>query len=165
MTAQAHEKLILEGVEVSMAFCPALPIDAGQVTETSASTLRQRIGSKEWPSFLQSTACWRRYIATWEIKEGRLYLNQVIGRYHKPDPAPLFADWVTAVLRVPEGKRIQLVNMGFGSVWETELHIKVERGVVLKQRRVDNTGRTFDRSKLGFLNLPGGENRFDGDDF
>lgn len=165
MTSQVREKLILDGVEQSMAFCPDLPIATGQVIETSKVGLGQSIKTGEWPRILQSTACWRGYIGTWEIKDERLYLNKVIGRYQMTGSVPVFAEWITAVLRVPQGKVIQPVNMGFASVCETELHIKIEKGVVVKQRLVDNSSKKFDGSKLAFSSLPGSENRFDGDDF
>jgi hypothetical protein len=164
MTGQVREKLILDGAEVSMAFCPELPTASGLVTETPALTLSQRINSKEWPSYIHSTACWRRYIGTWEIRDGKLYLVDVIGQFQMTTAGPIFADWVTAVLRVPQGELIQYVHMGFASVHEAELHIKIEKGHVIEHRRIDNSTKQLDRSKLAFKNLPGGENRFDGDD-
>jgi hypothetical protein len=54
--------------------------------------------------------------------------------------------------------------MGFGSIFEQELHIKIENGVVVKWRVIDNRGKKFDERQLGWSNLPGGENRFPGDD-
>lgn len=164
MTGQVHEKLILDGNEVSMAFCPELPTASGLVIETPAITLRQQLDSKAWPSIIHSTACWRRYIGKWEIRDGKLYLIDVIGRFQMATATPAFADWVTAVLRVPQGEVIQYIHMGFASVSEAELHIKVEKGLVIEQRRIDNSTKKIDRSKLAFRNLPGRENRFDGDD-
>jgi hypothetical protein len=54
--------------------------------------------------------------------------------------------------------------MGFGSIFEEELHIKIERGAVVSSRVLDNRGRENDDPDLGLKNLPGGENRFPGDD-
>ncbi len=59
---------------------------------------------------------------------------------------------------------LQYVHMGFGSVFEQELHIKIENGIVVKSRVIDNRGKQFDRQKLSKENLPGGENKFLGDD-
>jgi hypothetical protein len=149
MTAQAHERLILEGKETSMAFCPPLP-DHPRVIPTENRIL--------------STGCWRGYIGTWELKDGKLYLVSIKGGYRLDGDAPLFADWVTAVLRIPEGEMLHYVHMGFGSVFEFENHIKIENGVVVQERRIDNRDKDFSSRSLGWENLPGSENRFDGDD-
>jgi hypothetical protein len=141
--------------KVSMAFCPPLPENHPRVVDAA-------IQASE--SILHSTACWRGYQGSWEIKEGRFYLTGLRGRYALADTTPLFADWFTGVLRVPRGKQLQYVHMGFGSVYEEELHIKIEKGVVVTSRVIDNRGKEHDRWKLGMKNLPGGENRFPGDD-
>jgi hypothetical protein len=54
--------------------------------------------------------------------------------------------------------------MGFGSVFEFETHLKIEKGVVVEERRIDNRDKDVDTRQLGWDNLPGSENRFDGDD-
>lgn len=76
----------------------------------------------------------------------------------------MLADWFSGVIRIPRGEMLHYVHMGFGSVFEQELHIKIERGVVVNSRVIDNRGRIFDERELGWKNLPGGENRFPGDD-
>jgi len=45
-----------------------------------------------------------------------------------------------------------------------EIHIRIERGRVTGRRVVDNRGKTFDATALGWANVPGWENRFPGDD-
>jgi len=45
-----------------------------------------------------------------------------------------------------------------------EIHIRIERGRVTGRRVVDNRGKTFDATALGWANPPGWENRFPGDD-
>jgi len=47
-----------------------------------------------------STACWRGYIATWEIKDGRLYLVELSDRhtYRLEGDEPLFAEWFSGAL-------------------------------------------------------------------
>jgi hypothetical protein len=59
---------------------------------------------------------------------------------------------------------LQHVHMGFGPVDAQELHIKIEQGLAANERVIDNRGKPFDGSELGRRNLPGGENRFPGDD-
>jgi hypothetical protein len=158
VTAQIYELLLLNGEWTSMAFVPPLP--EGHPRIGVASDEKQRAA----PSTLFSTACWRQYRGTWEIKDGRFSLIAIEGRFELKGEGPLHADWFSGVLRVPRGKVIAYVHMGFGSVFEEELHILVERGQVRSSRTIDNRGRPHDTRELGWRNLPGGENRFPGDD-
>ena len=151
MTAQKHEILILNGEICSMAFCPPIPENLDNIIS------RRR--------YMSSTACWRGYIGEWEIKEGKFYLNRISGRLKKVDAKPIFAEWFSGVIRIPNGDLILGVNMGFGSVYEKEIHIKIAKGIVVKQREISNIRKEFDKRELAKINLPGGENRFDGDDF
>ena len=68
------------------------------------------------------------------------------------------------MLRIPRGKMLEYVHMGFGSVFEEELHIVVEQGLVKAKRTIDNRHKPHDAGELGRRNLPGGENRFPGAD-
>ena len=149
MTAQVHERLIIEGKETSMAFCPPIPD-------------HPRIKTQE--TTVMSTACWRGYVGTWELKDSKLYLKSIKGRYKLEGDDLLFADWVSCVLRIPDGEMLHYVHMGFGSVFEFENHIKIEDGIVVQERRIDNRGKDVNRWDLGWSNLPGNENSFDGDD-
>ena len=156
MTAQAHETLIFEGRKTSMAFCPPLPQRHPRIIELTSEEIEDGITS--------STACWRGYIGTWEIKDGQFYLVNLIGRYKLIGKEPIPADWFSGVIRIPKGKVLHYVHMGFGSVYEQEIHVKIEKGKVVKSRVIDNRGKDFDTWELEWGNLPGNENRFEGDD-
>lgn len=160
MTAQMHERLIIDGAETSMAFCPPLPEGHARLIAVDPSAAPDPQSS----SILYSTACWRQYQGTWEIKDARFYLTAVRGRFRLEGSEPLLADWFTGVLRIPRGRMLRYIHMGFGSIFEEELHIKIERGAVVSSRVLDNRGRENDDPDLGLKNLPGGENRFPGDD-
>jgi hypothetical protein len=160
MTAQIHERLILDGVETSMAFCPPLPESHSRVVEIDPKEAKDG----DLDLLLFSTACWRGYQGTWEIKDGLFYLVDLHGRFQLQGKEPLLADWFSGVLRVPRGERLQYVHMGFGSVYEEEVHIKIDAGRVVKSRVVDNRGKSYDEQEIGWQNLPGSENRFPGDD-
>jgi hypothetical protein len=151
MTAQMHEKLILEGEATTMAFCPPIPFDNPRIVLNE----QQRI---------MSTGCWRGYIGTWELEEGRLYLVDITGLFQLVGDDPLPADWVTGVLRIPHGDLLQYIHMGFGSIYEFETHLKIENGVVVDERRIANRDKDNDPNDLRWNNLPGNENNFDGDD-
>ncbi|MEQ8766515.1 MAG: hypothetical protein RL885_21555 [Planctomycetota bacterium] len=160
MTAQVHEILIYDGERTSMAFCPPLPDDDPRVKKLDDEEIEEDIECR----IMFSTDCWRGYVGTWEIRNGRFYLVGLRGRYRMNGDEPLLADWFTGVLRIPRGKVIQYVHMGFGSVFEEEVHVKVEQGVVTETRVIDNRGKEHDEGQLKWENMPGGENRFPGDD-
>jgi ribosomal 30S subunit maturation factor RimM len=54
--------------------------------------------------------------------------------------------------------------MGYASVYEYEIHIKVENGEIIKFKKIDNRNKDFSMRNLEMENLPGLENKFDGDD-
>ena len=132
MTAQVHETLIYDGNETSMAFCPPLPENNPRVKMLTDEEIEEDDAS----GIVFSTACWRQYIGTWEIKGGRFYLRGIEGRYQLGGSEPLFADWFTGVLRIPRGEMLQYVHMGYGSVFEEEVHVKIEQGVVTNTKVV-----------------------------
>lgn len=160
MTAQIPEQLILDGEETSMAFCPDLPEGDPRIEERRL----ERLPIDAPDAVLGSTACWRRYQGTWEIRDGRFYLVDIRGCFRLREGVPILADWFSGILRVPRGEMLQYVHMGFGSVYEQEVHIKIEEGLVVATRVIDNRGKDFDAQDLKWNNLPGGENRFPGDD-
>ena len=83
MTAQVGERLILDGVETSMAFCPPLPEGHPRIFEPGPGDLAQ--DTADFVVF--TTACWRGYVGTWEIKDGRFYLVAMRGRIRLRRPA------------------------------------------------------------------------------
>ena len=158
MTAQFREILILNGEETSMAFCPPLPKNDPKIV------VRDYESASESCPVAFSTACWRQYIGTWEIKDDRFYLVDVVGKYELIGNEPLHATWFTGTIRIPQGEQLEYVHMGFGSVYEEELHIRIEAGNIKRSRTIDNRDKEIDRGKLTISNFPGSENRFDGDD-
>lgn len=53
--------------------------------------------------------------------------------------------------------------MGFASVYEEEIHIKIVKGIVQKLKTIDNCLNKRDEGKLAIDIFPGSENYFDGD--
>jgi hypothetical protein len=157
MTAQIHETLILNGEETAMDFCPPLPANDPRIVEIDEE-------ARDRESILFSTACWREYMGTWEIKDSTFYLVNLEGRLKLASESPIFADWFTGVLRIPQGDILHYVHMGFGTVYEKELHIKIEDGLVTESTTIDNRNKEINHGELGWNNLPGRENRFDGDE-
>jgi hypothetical protein len=160
MTAQLHERLSFDGEETSMAFCPPLPADHPRIIALDPD----QAARDEYSSILFSTACWRGYQGKWEIKDGRFYLVALRGRFRLTPGEPVLADWFSGVIRIPRGELLQYVHMGFGSVYEEEVHVRLKRGIVVASRTIDNRGKKHDQWELGLKNLPGSENSFPGDD-
>jgi len=150
MTAQICEILIIGGERTSMAFCPPLPEVDGLIVIVPEEQWEER------DSHCRSTACWRRYQGVWEIRDGSLWLVSLAGGLRLMSDRPILADWFTGVMRVPQGEMLAYVHMGFGSVYERELHIKVESGRVVDERVIDNTQRHLDMSDIHVNSFPGG---------
>ena len=122
---------------------------------------------KNRPSFqvepgVMSTGNWRGYVATWAIENGILYLvkldawicrdwdakscrkvklSAIFGRRYRDGKVK--ADWFSGELRIPDGKLLQYVHMGYGSVYERELTLSVESGRVVKESVIDNTRKAL----------------------
>ena len=127
MTAQIGEKLTYEGREVSMCTNPLGDYFA--------------LGGAN-PGFESNcTALWRGYVGSWEIVDGRLYLVGLNGTLKSGDEASVatifpgfaervFAHWYSGTIRIPEGKLLEYVHMGYASTYERDLCLKIEFGVV-----------------------------------
>jgi hypothetical protein len=120
MTAQEPEILIFNGKKMMMTTNPS--IDENVVPKPFGLGLR--------------TSNYRGYIGTWEIKDGKLYLNDVEGGYMKEKP--IFADWVSHELRVWNGNLLRYVHAGYGSMYEEDIIFEVENGVVQNIRTKNN---------------------------
>ena len=136
MTAQISEKLIYEGQQLSMC--------------TNPLGLYFAMGG-DGPNFdYNCTALWRGYVGTWEIVDGRLYLIELHGALEGgeeasvatmfPDyPDRVFAHWYSGTIRIPQGKLLNYVHMGYGSTYERDLFLEIDKGVI-KNTRVRQNG-------------------------
>ena len=88
------------------------------------------------------TALWRGYVGTWEITNDRLYIVGLTGTLKDGSEATLetlfpgypdrvFAHWYSGTLRIPEGKQLEYVHMGYASTYERDRILKIEKGVVI----------------------------------
>jgi hypothetical protein len=146
MTAQIPDSISIDGAE-HMLFAEPLEAYYSQLAR---------------PSFAPtSTANWRGYVASWEIRDNRMYLSGIKAelcdrggpqgwRCDKRQPVGLkelfpggkgekvFAEWFSGTLRVPLGAQMEYVHMGYESVYEFDLLIVVEKGMVKSTRTIDN---------------------------
>lgn len=131
MTAQAGEKLVYEGIEYHMASEPLYPyLQANNLSFVSPNT-----------------SCWRGYFGSWVIKDDKLFLvglkaylkgyKEVELDYLFPGQTEVFADWFSGKLRVPVGKLLDYVHMGYSSMFEEDMYLIFQQGV-LKEKRIEN---------------------------
>lgn len=130
MTAQIAERLVFEGRELALLANPLTDFfEQGGINPGFQST---------------STALWRGYVGTWEIVADRLYLVALKGVLESGEEANLesvfpgypdrvFAHWFSGTLRIPQGKQLEYVHMGYGSKYERDLLLKLRHGVVVGQ--------------------------------
>ena len=127
MTAQVSDSIIINGQENRL-YCEPL--------ESFWNEYHPK------PDFAPPhTACWRGYVASWKIEDSKLYLtgietkNESLKMEHVfPDKeAPIFADWVTGELRIPQGEMLQYVHMFYQSRYESDLFLLVDNGIILKE--------------------------------
>ena len=127
MTAQASEKLRYNGADHLMCTTP----------------LEDYLAAREpRPEFMfQSTALRRGYVGNWEIIDDHLYLTGLRGKLKSGDtvsiqsifegfPGSVFAYWYSGIIRLPQGELLQYVHGGFESIYERDLLLHLERGVI-----------------------------------
>lgn len=133
MTAQAREILFYKGEEIWMA----------------AEPLNQYLKNRKDVKFIsRSTDCWRGYYGQWEIKDKTLYLiglNAYVEGYRQVDLSYLFprqkqviADWFSGKIRVPQGKMLDYVHMGYASLYERDLILEIKNGELVNEYVVEN---------------------------
>jgi hypothetical protein len=145
MTAQFSEILHYKGEKLSMRVTPL----------SDYFVLR---GMR--PDFQDiSTACWRCYVGEWDITLDRLYLIGIradykdgtevtLGRLFPGYDSRVFAHWYSGVLSIPQGDLVEYVHMGYASVYERDLLLSVEQGVIVdSQVRVNGESSSAQESR------------------
>jgi hypothetical protein len=138
MTAQAMERIFIDSKEHFMA------------TEPLEQYLSSAVGVPIFYSL--STNCWRGYMGTWKIEDNKLYLIGLEGyvqtpkekyedvdmNYLFPNEKEVFAEWFSDEIRIPQGRLIQYVHMGYESVYEKDLLIDFMNGRVISKIKLSN---------------------------
>ena len=146
MTAQIAERLRYQGMDHALCTNPLSDYFA--------------LGGTN-PGFEPScTALWRGYVGTWEIIGERLYLTGLTGTLEDGTeasletlfpgfPSRVFAHWYSGSLRIPQGRQLEYVHMGYGSTYERDLFLEIARGVVVATRLRSN-GKAADNAPQGY---------------
>jgi hypothetical protein len=139
-TAQFPDTLFIEGKALDLF---SQPLAALESSEPKTWRALQR-----WRPAHDCSAAWFGFTAQWRIEDDRLLLiaiasdpcsdaprsvplKRVFGR--KRGASPVFAEWFTGVLRVPQGRLVEYIHAGFASRYERNLMLQIERGQVLRQ--------------------------------
>ena len=163
-TAQAPEKILYKGKEYRLTCFPLEEyFDANHPKP------------KEFRP--TSTACWRGYIGTWEIKQKALYLKSLgrdrseldrktlelkkkiekipLSLVFKDRKPPIKATWYSGALRIPQGRMLRGGYSSFSAIYERDLYIGVKAGEVISEHLVDNKGKgaTLSRADLQWMAL------------
>jgi len=133
MTIQAGDILSYNGEKTTIAIEPLKPY-----LET-----RSDVGF-----ILKSTALVRGYIGTWEIRNKKLYLASLVGfienneqvdlNYLFPKQTEVFANWFSGDIRIPDGKLLEKINLGYESVFEKDRILTFNEGILISETVKNN---------------------------
>lgn len=135
MTAQISEKLLYNGEKHAMCNEPL--------------SMYFALGGNAPEFAFTCTALWRGYVGSWEIIDDRLYLVNLTGQLKDGTKANLatifpnypdrvFAHWYSSNVRIPQGKLLEYVHLGYNSVYEKDLFLYFKNGIVVKTETVEN---------------------------
>lgn len=128
MTTQIKDVCIYQGGEYQMPVFLDFPVDNLRIKELSS----EEFGKENSSDYINSTACWRNYIATWEIKNKQLFLVRLEGKFRIIEGKPLFADWFTGEFGLPQGELIDCnVELDFSLKYEKAITLKFVSGVLV----------------------------------
>jgi len=118
----------------------------------------EKRGSRELPDFkgCSSTACWRGYLAIWELRNDSIFLKEITNcsklNCDSVNNANLeklfgdnfindevFANWIDFEIGNPHGNLLQYIHSGYQSIYEFERVFKFKNGILKSITNFDNT--------------------------
>ena len=139
MAAQIGDKILYNGQIHSLASEPLSPYLYSNKIEKLFSEI--------------SSACYRGYCATWKIENKNIYLLNIESPNSKkdetadgvdepnsamnklfPGQTEVFGDWVNGKIKIQSGKVLQFVNKGYESVYEKDIFLRFENGVLVDEK-------------------------------
>ena len=135
MTAQIPETILFRGERVAMLDTPL----SQYLNVARVQLAAQKV----------SSALWRRYVGSWAVSGGRLYLVGLQGTLSDGSALTLehlfpgfsdrvFAHWFSGRLRLPQGKLLKYVHAGFASTYERDLILRIDQGVLVSEKMRTN---------------------------
>ncbi|WP_223115451.1 hypothetical protein [Luteimonas suaedae] len=166
---------MLRAAAFAVALCPMMAFATAQVPDyiridrvdhaLNTNPLEPHLAHKNWKppeDAAISSANWRGYIASWEVAQGQLVLNDVTIHVSSSEPGdyvaksiladlfpstttPVVADWYSGALIISEGEITHYVHMGYGSSYERYQVLRVASGKVIE--RLQLSADEFERYK------------------
>ena len=140
-TAQYPDKIIFNGKEYSLHSNPM-------------ETYFKYNPDKRPKGGVTSTALWRGYVATFEVRDSQLFVKDIQIEYwdttnsksHDPkwksvltevfgEQKNIKVDWLTGLLVLPYGKLINYVHMGYGSTYKKYFLLEINKGSYVKSKQ------------------------------
>jgi hypothetical protein len=141
-TAQFPDKIIYNGKEYSLHSNPM-------------EEYFRKYPDRKPKNGIMSTALWRGYVATFEIRDSQLFLKDIeievrdttgkekyktkwISAMKEVLPAgetSIKIDWLTGILVIPYGKIVDYVHMGYASTYENYILLEIQTGKLNKEKK------------------------------
>ena len=139
-TSQARDIIIIDKVEYRLNKVLLYQLDS-----VTYDVLKKKLDF-EVSSY---SANWRGHISTFEVKGNKLFLNSInaskeytdfkgLLNQYKDWRGRVFASWVSGTFICGTGECIYVARNGFDSVYEQEMELVVENGVVISSRKYFN---------------------------
>jgi len=144
MTAQIGDRIFIDNKEYTLA------------CEPLSSYLYDNKVEKLYTAV--NTACYRGYWASWKVVNDKIYLKDIqspsqirskkendsdepISAMQKlfPGQTEVFADWVNGTLKIQSGGLLEYIHMGYESLFETNIYLKFENGILIEEKTIKNT--------------------------
>jgi len=142
-TAQYPDKIILDGKEYSLHSNPL-------------ESYFEINPEKRPKGGVMSTALWRGYVATFEIRDSQLFVKDIQIQYWDttdkkshdtkwksvmtevfPDQKKSKVDWLSGLLVLPFGELVNYVHMGYGSTYENYYLLEIDKGNYIQSKQFD----------------------------
>jgi hypothetical protein len=142
-TAQYPDRIIFNGKEYSLHSNPL-------------ESYFEKNPDKRPKGGVMSTALWRGYVATFEVRDSQLFVKDIQIQYWDTtdkknhdtkwksvimevfgEQKNIKVDWLTGLLVLPYGKLVNYVHMGYGSTYEKYFLLEINKGDYIKSKQFD----------------------------
>lgn len=161
--------IVFSSVALGTSQHPDVLILDGKTYDLYSNPLEAFYGDDWKPAFWDapnsvSSGNWRGYVATWEMINDKLYLSKINSWFcnrrirtksgcrrvmlrdlfgAKVIDGRVAATWFSDELCLPDGKELEYVHMGYGSIYERDIIFDVDAGKITKREVIDNTKRVL----------------------
>jgi hypothetical protein len=120
VTAQIGDKILISGVKKTI--LGELPVDDSVALDV--------------PGEGMGSACWRGHVATWEVRDAKVFLTGLTGNLRLKSPEPVQAVWLNGVIRIADGDLVSYIHSGYMSGYAAVIELDIVGGAIRRQRRL-----------------------------